>query len=118
LVFISLKDGLHVSVQYYIYCMFMCNSLIESKNTTLGVSGQRMIEAIIAGENNPEQLAELARKRLREKHPELRLALQGHVRDHHRFSLKEFLDSGMHWETASRGSSRRSTVAWSLLSRP
>jgi len=61
-------------------------------SNTLGVSGQRMIEAIIAGEDNPEQLAELARKRLREKLPELRLALQGHVRDHHRFLLKEFLD--------------------------
>jgi len=61
-------------------------------SNTLGVSGRRMIEAIIAGEDNPEQLAELARKRLREKLPELRLALQGHVRDHHRFLLKEFLD--------------------------
>ena len=61
-------------------------------SNTLGVSGRRMIEAIIAGEDNPEQLAGLARKRLKEKIPELRLALQGHVRDHHRFLLKELLD--------------------------
>lgn len=61
-------------------------------SNTLGVSGRKMIEAIIAGEDNPEQLAALARRRLKEKIPELRLALQGHVRDHHRFLLKEFLD--------------------------
>jgi hypothetical protein len=53
---------------------------------------RRMIEAIIAGEDNPEQLAALAKKRLKEKIPELRLALQGYVRDHHRFLLREFLD--------------------------
>lgn len=61
-------------------------------SNALGVSGRRMIEAIIAGEHNPQRLAELARKRLREKIPELQLALHGRVRDHHRFLLKEFLD--------------------------
>jgi transposase len=59
---------------------------------TLGVSGQQMLEAIIAGQQDPEQLADLARKRLREKIPELRLALEGRVRDHHRFMLREYLD--------------------------
>jgi transposase len=58
---------------------------------TLGVSGQQMLDAIIAGEQDPEQLADLARKRLRGKIPELRLALEGRVRDHHRFLLKELL---------------------------
>jgi transposase len=61
-------------------------------SNALGVSGRRMIEAIIAGEHNPQRLAELAQKRLREKIPELQLALHGRVRDHHRFLLKEFLD--------------------------
>jgi transposase len=61
-------------------------------SNTLGVSGQQMLDAIIAGQQDPEQLADLARKRLREKIPELRLALEGHVRDHHRFMLKEHLD--------------------------
>jgi transposase len=59
---------------------------------TLGVSGQQMLDAIIAGQQDPEQLADLARKRLREKIPELRLALEGRVRDHHRFMLREYLD--------------------------
>ena len=61
-------------------------------SNTLGVSGRQMIEAIIAGEDDPVRLAELARQRLRGKIPELQLALEGRVRDHHRFLLKEYLD--------------------------
>jgi transposase len=57
----------------------------------LGISGRSMIEAIIAGEQNPEALAELARRRLRGKIPELRVALEGKVTDHHRFQLKMLL---------------------------
>jgi transposase len=59
---------------------------------TLGVSGQQMLEAMIAGQQDPEQLADLARKKLRGKIPELRLALEGRMRDHHRFMLKEYLE--------------------------
>lgn len=59
---------------------------------TLGVSGRRMIEAMIAGEQDSTRLAELAQRGLRKKIPELRLALNGKVRDHHRFMLKEYLD--------------------------
>src|SRR5438270_5142681 len=58
----------------------------------LGVSGRDMLEALIAGETDPEELAHLARKRLREKIPALRLALQGRVTDHHRFLLRMHLD--------------------------
>ncbi len=58
----------------------------------LGKSGRRMLAAIIAGERNPERLAELALGRLRKKEERLRLALQGHVSDHHVFLLRELLD--------------------------
>jgi transposase len=61
----------------------------------LGVSGRRMLEAIIAGQDNPEQLAQLARGRLRSKVADLAQALSGRVRDHHRFLLAEYLDE---WE--------------------
>ena len=61
-------------------------------SNTLGLSGRRMIEAMIAGEENPEKLADLAQRALRKKIPELRLALSGKVRNHHRFMLKEYLD--------------------------
>ena len=53
----------------------------------LGVSGRAMIRALIAGQEDPEELAELARRRLRRKLPELRAALRGRVSEHHRFLL-------------------------------
>jgi transposase len=58
----------------------------------LGISGRDMIEAIRRGETDPVQLAELARGRLRAKIPELRKALEGIVRDHHRFMLKLIIE--------------------------
>lgn len=58
----------------------------------LGVSGREMIEALQRGEDDPEQLAELARGRLRAKLPQLRSALEGQVREHHRFLLAMLLD--------------------------
>jgi transposase len=54
----------------------------------LGVSGRAMIRAIIDGNEDPDELAELARMRLRKKIPELRAALYGRVTDHHRFMLR------------------------------
>jgi transposase len=64
----------------------------------LGTSGRAMLEALIAGVTNPEELAELARMRLRAKIPELQLALQGRVTDHHRFLLRLHLDHVSHLE--------------------
>jgi transposase len=61
-------------------------------SNALGLSGRRMMEAMIAGEEDPQRLADLAQRALRKKIPELRLALNGKVRDHHRFMLKEYLD--------------------------
>jgi len=57
----------------------------------MGKSGRVMLEAILAGATNPEQLAELAKGRLRKKIPQLKQALSGRVREHHRFLLVEQL---------------------------
>jgi transposase len=54
----------------------------------LGVSGRAMIRALIAGQEDPDALAELARQRLRQKLPALRTALRGRVTEHHRFLLR------------------------------
>jgi transposase len=62
----------------------------------LGASGRDMLEALIAGETDPVKLAELARKRLRVKIPQLRQALQGRVTQHHRFLLRMHLDHVTH----------------------
>lgn len=53
----------------------------------LGVSGRRMLEALIAGETDPQALAGLALGRLQRKHAELVQALHGRVTAHHRFLL-------------------------------
>lgn len=53
----------------------------------VGVSGRAIIEALIAGWDDPKALAELAHRRLRAKPEDLREALRGRVRKHHRFML-------------------------------
>jgi transposase len=54
----------------------------------LGASGRAMLERLIAGEQDAVQLADLARRQLRGKIPELEKALEGHLTEHHRFFLK------------------------------
>lgn len=58
----------------------------------VGASGRDMLRSLIAGNQTPNQMAELARQRLRKRIPDLRLALEGHVTDHHRFVLAELMD--------------------------
>jgi transposase len=53
----------------------------------VGISGRLMLQAIIAGETNPEKLADLAKLRLRDKIPQLREALYGKISEHHRWML-------------------------------
>lgn len=60
-------------------------------SNTLGVSGRDMIGALVRGCNDPAELAELARGRLRAKLPELEQALEGQVTAHHRFLLRELM---------------------------
>lgn len=57
----------------------------------MGASGRDMIRALISGQEDPVVLADLARQRLRAKIPELREALKGGMREHHRFMLKQLM---------------------------
>jgi len=52
-----------------------------------GVSGRAMLGALMKGENNPEVLADLSKRTLRKKIPQLRRALDGQVTQHHRSLL-------------------------------
>jgi transposase len=58
----------------------------------LGESGRAMLHAIVGGETDPARLAALARGRMRSKKSELREALHGRVRDHHRFMLRTLME--------------------------
>lgn len=60
---------------------------------TLGMSGRRIVEALIAGEDDPEKLAALGSERLRCSHEQLCEALRGRVSAHHRFLLRQHLDT-------------------------
>ena len=57
-----------------------------------GVSSRLMLAALIEGERDPIVLAELAKRRLRSKIPELVEALTGRFGDHHAFLAKVHLD--------------------------
>ena len=51
-----------------------------------------MLEALLEGRGTTEQIAELARGRLRRKVPEILVALENHrLTDHHRFLVKQAL---------------------------
>ena len=58
----------------------------------LGKSGRAMLRALIAGQSDPEVLADLALGRLRKQRRRLRPALTGRVTDHHRFLWGLLLD--------------------------
>ena len=61
-------------------------------SNVLGKSGRAILRALIAGESDPEKLADLAQGTARKKRPELIEALHGRIRDHHRGLLKVHLD--------------------------
>src|SRR5688500_2077806 len=49
----------------------------------LGKSGRDMLDALVSGTTDPEVLAQLARRQMRKKIPQLREALEGHFDAHH-----------------------------------
>jgi transposase len=73
--------------------------VLESANINLasvasdvdGVSGKMILQALIADETTPEQMAELAQGKLRRKRDLLSRSLQGRIKPHHRFVLSELL---------------------------
>jgi transposase len=58
----------------------------------LGRSGRTMLQAMVDGITDPEKLADMARAKLRNKIPELRLAFEGRFEERHRFQMEELLD--------------------------
>ena len=54
----------------------------------LGLSGRAILQALVAGESDPERLADLVHGRLKASRAELVAALHGRVTAHHRFLLQ------------------------------
>ncbi len=59
----------------------------------LGLSGRRILDALLAGEDDPRTLAALGSERLHCTREELCEALRGRVSAHHRFLLRQHLDT-------------------------
>ncbi|MGF6950365.1 transposase [Neobacillus sp. B4I6] len=57
----------------------------------LGVSARDMLDAIADGEEDPEKLANFARRTMKKKKEELELALKGYINSHHSLMLKTIL---------------------------
>src|SRR5512136_728774 len=55
---------------------------------TFGASGKRIVEELIKGKLRAEEMAELSKGRLRQKKGDLKEALVGEVREHHKFMIK------------------------------
>lgn len=76
------------------------HKLLEDTNVKLGTvasdvlgkSGRAILQAMLRGQTDPAQLAELALGHLRKKIPQLRLALEGNCSEHHRYLLRQLLN--------------------------
>ena len=70
--------------------------LLETANIKLasvasdvfGVSGLLMLHALVEGKATAPEMAQLAKRQMRKKIPELEMALEGKVEEHHRFLLR------------------------------
>jgi transposase len=70
--------------------------LLESANIKLasvatdvfGVSGRLMLKALVEGKSSLAEMAELSKGKLHSKIPQLELALEGKLEEHHRFLLQ------------------------------
>jgi transposase len=80
-----------------------CNrllKLLETANIKLssvvcdvfGVSGHLMLKALLEGKSSPQEMAQLAKGRLRKRIADLEPALEGKLEPHHRFLLKLQMD--------------------------
>lgn len=58
----------------------------------MGVSARDMLNAIAEGEEDPETLANFARRTMKKKKEELKLALKGYINSHQRLMLKTILN--------------------------
>jgi transposase len=65
--------------------------ITSATSDRFGVSGRKMLRALIEGQHSPGWMADYAQGRLRSKRRELELALEGTFTDEQRWLLKEEL---------------------------
>jgi transposase len=57
----------------------------------MGLSGRAILQALCEGESDPKRLAKLVHPSVHASQEEIRAALTGEMREHHRFLLRELL---------------------------
>lgn len=93
-------------VQYQSAIANRIQRLLEQGNIKLasvasdvqGVSAMAMLRALAEGETDPARMANMAKKQLRKKIPQLQLALEGCLLPHHRLLLREMIEDLDHVE--------------------
>ena len=79
-------------VQHLIKTLKSANLQLDNvASDVVGASGQQMLAAIAAGEDDPRTLAQMAKAGLRKKLDELEHALSGRIKPHHRLLIQESL---------------------------
>ncbi|HEV3004156.1 MAG TPA: transposase, partial [Pirellulales bacterium] len=73
--------------------------LTEVISDITGMTGTRIIDAILAGERDAKKLAELRDERCHNDEPTIALALEGNWRDEHLFALKQALELYRYYRT-------------------
>src|SRR5215472_6983421 len=91
--------------------------LASVASDVFGLSGRLMLRALIEGRATPQEMAVLAKGKLRNKIPELELALEGKVEEHHRFLLKLQLQRLEAAEKDLATLEQRIQQNWSLMRR-
>ena len=67
-------------------------------NDITGLSGLRILDAILAGKRDPVALAQLCHSRVKSSQDTVAKALEGDYREEHVFALKQSLESFRHYE--------------------
>jgi transposase len=85
-----------------------CNVKLSSLlSDTMGLTGRKILRAIVKGKTNPEELANLAHKNVKACREELVESLRGRFTPHHRFLLAQHLKSIEDTEKIISGIERR-----------
>lgn len=72
---------------------------VVASNIT-GVSARKMLTALVAGEQDPAVMADMAMTKMRRKIPDLTEALTGHFDEHHSLLVGQLLERLAHTERA------------------
>ncbi|MEO6024805.1 MAG: hypothetical protein ABIP64_17175 [Burkholderiales bacterium] len=77
-----------------------------------GITGMRIIRAIVDGQRDPQVLAALRDTRCRASIETVRAALVGNYQPEHLFALKQALERYDFYNAASANATRKSSVRW------